>query len=317
MAYLMEISFDNSCRLARRSYVFEYEDVTFKLVQDNPRKWADHLLTIVPAVTSPEAEKAFAAACQFISAFGWEHQASVAVWETGGGGWSDDHLLKQAKPRIRTFPRVPFRGNTVGCDLHRLPDVQTNDQRVALALYREARAANSSYLQLLFYWQVMEVGRGADAVSFVDSAWRRDRAHLHVRVSDVNELPLAGRSLGQYLLDDCRHAIAHIRRKPGKMKLDLDVREERSRLARSAWVVQAFAEHYIRARLGLTKHVWLVRPRRGGVPRFMDQGTMLSVPGGVKRGYPEPRFRLSAPARRRGRSTASPRARLRAGRTLP
>src|SRR5439155_14751999 len=108
-----------------------------------------------------------------------------------------------------------------------------------------------------------------------------------------------------YLLDDCRHAIAHIRRKPGKRKVDLDVRDERSRLARSALVVQAFAGHYIRARLGLTNHVWLVRPRRGGMPKFMDERTMLSVPGGVKRGYPEPRLRLAAPARRRGRGTAS------------
>src|SRR5215472_2969072 len=109
MAYLMEISFDNSCRLARRSYIFEYGGVSFKLVQDNPRKHADHLLTVVPSATSPEAEQAFEAACQFISAFGWEHQASVAVWESGGGGWPDDRPLRLAKPGIFTFPRVPFR----------------------------------------------------------------------------------------------------------------------------------------------------------------------------------------------------------------
>jgi hypothetical protein len=89
MAYLMEICFDNSCRLARKRYVFQYRGVTFKLMQDNPRRWADHLLTIVPDHTSPEAEKAFAAACEFISAVGWEHQAGVAVWETGGRGWRD------------------------------------------------------------------------------------------------------------------------------------------------------------------------------------------------------------------------------------
>ncbi len=280
---------------------FEYRGVTFKLVQDNPRKWADHLLTIVPDHTSPEAEEAFAAACEFISAFGWEHHASVAVWEAGGGWWLDNRPLKLAKPTFRTFPRVPFRGNTVGCDLHRLPHVQTNEQRVALALYREAGAANSSYLQFFFYRQVMEVGRGADAVNFVNSAWHKDRARLHVQESEVNGLPLAGRTLGRYLLDDCRDAIAHIRRKPNKTKLDLDVREERSRLANSTWVVKAFAEYYIRARLHLTTHVWLMRPRRGGVPRFMDEQTLMSVAGGVKRGYPAPRLHLleTPPTRRR------------------
>jgi hypothetical protein len=248
----------------------------------------------VPDYRSPEVEKAFAAACEFISGFGWEHQASVAVWEAGGAGWHDDHPLKLAEPAFRSFPRVPFRGNTVRCDLSRLPHVQTNDQRVALALYREAGAANCSYLQFFFYWQVMEVGRGADAVNFVNSAWRRARARLDVRESDVNELPLAGCSLGQYLLDDCRDAIAHIRRKAGKTKLDLDVREERSRLERSTWIVKAFAAHHIRARLSLTNHVWLMRPRRGGVARFMDEKAMTSVAGDVTRAYPIPRWRLLA-----------------------
>jgi hypothetical protein len=41
MAYLMEIGFDNSCRLARKRYMFQYRGVAFKLVQDNPRRWAE------------------------------------------------------------------------------------------------------------------------------------------------------------------------------------------------------------------------------------------------------------------------------------
>ncbi len=34
MAYLMEIGFDNSCRPARKTYLFQYRDTVFKLVQD-------------------------------------------------------------------------------------------------------------------------------------------------------------------------------------------------------------------------------------------------------------------------------------------
>jgi hypothetical protein len=296
MAYLMEIGFDNSCRLARKTYLFQYNDVTFKLVQDNPRKWADHLLTIVPAYNSREADSAFAAACEFVSALGWEHRARVAVWEAGGRGWHDGHSLREAKPSIFTFPRIAFGGNVVNCDLHRLPHVQTNEQRTALALYREASAANTTYLQFLFYWQVMEVGPGADAIGFVNRAWRRDRDRIHIQQSAVDALPLQGRTLGKYLSDDCRDAIAHIRRKPGKTKLDLDVREERSRLAASTWVVKAFAEHYIRSRLGLTEYVYLVRPRRGGVPRFVDTRTLRT--NSFRRGYPAPNLRrLFEPAR--------------------
>lgn len=297
MADLMEIAFDNGCRLARKSYLFEYRGVTFKLVQDDPRKWADHLLTIVPDSKSPEGDTAFAAACEFISALGWETHRPVAVWEAGSGGWLDGRPLRAAKPTIRVPPRIPFSGNVVNCDLHRLPHVQTDDQRIALALYREADGANNNYLRFLFFWQVLEVGRGADAVDFVDSAWRKDRARLRIQQSDVDELPLGMRSLGTYLLDDCRHAIAHIRRKPGEAKLDVDKREERHRLARSTRVVKAFAEHYIRGRLALVEHVWLMRPRRGGIPLFVDRATLMT--DSFKRGYAEPRFVLRPTTHRR------------------
>jgi len=300
MNYLMEICFDNSCRLARKRYLFQYRGVTFLLVQDNPRKWADHLLTIVPAHVSREADLAFAAACEFVSALGWEHRAQVAVWEAGGRGWHDEHLLRVAKPTLFVFPRIPFGGYIINCDLHRIPNVQTDEQRIALALYREAGAANSNYLRFFFYWQVLEVGRGADALNFVNAAWRKDRTRLHIQQSDIDALPLGTRSLGSYLLDDCRDAIAHIRRKPGRAKLDLDVREERSRLERSTWVVKAFAEHYIRARLGLAEQLYLVRPRRGGVPRFVDLHTLGT--GDFKRAYPKPQLRgLFGPTRSRRR----------------
>jgi hypothetical protein len=48
MAFMMEMALDNSRRFRRKRYVFEYRRVQFMLVQDNPRKWADHLLTLVP-----------------------------------------------------------------------------------------------------------------------------------------------------------------------------------------------------------------------------------------------------------------------------
>jgi hypothetical protein len=289
MAYLMEIGFDNSCRLARKTYLFQYRDTVFKLVQDNPRRWADHLLTIVPSHNSDEADRAFAAACEFVSAIGWEHSAQVAVWESGGRGWHDSHPLRIATPTIFTFPRVAFAGNTVNCDLHRLPHVQTEDQRIALALYREAGAANTPYLQFFFYWQVMEVGPGADAVGFVNSAWRRDRQRLTIQQSEIAALPLHGRNLGSYLLDDCRNAIAHIRRRPGRAGLNLDRREERSRLATSTWVVRAFAAHYIRTRLALTEYVYLMRPRSRGVSRFVDLHTLRT--GRFRRAYAQPSLR--------------------------
>ncbi len=287
MAYLMEISFDNSCRLALNQYLFEYHGVRFKLVQDKTRKWADHLLTVVPMGDTAAQDRAFAAACEFVSALGWELHARVAVWESGGGGWPDDLPLSKAKPNIFVFPHVPFAGNLVNCHLRRLPHVKTNEQRVALALFREATSSNSVYLSFLFYWQILEVGGDDhDPASFVDETLREQPLGFYVDPAHLAELPLGSRSLGEYLSDDCRHAIAHIRRWPGKKVLDLDRRDERSRLVGSVRVIKTFAEYFVRERLGLKDYVYLVRLRRKGFPIFLDSQTIAECE--TWRAYAEP-----------------------------
>jgi hypothetical protein len=82
-------------------------------------------------------------------------------------------------------------------------------------------------------------------------------ARLSIQNSEIADLPFRGRSLGSYLLDYCRNAIAHIKRKPGRARLNLDIREERRRFAISNWIVKAFAEHYIRTRLALTEYIYI------------------------------------------------------------
>jgi hypothetical protein len=70
-----------------------------------------------------------------------------------------------------------------------------------------------TYLSFLFYWQVLEI-EGYQAIGFIDKVYRKHRTHLRLSESEISRLPLAGRSLGKYLSDDCRHAIAHITRRP-------------------------------------------------------------------------------------------------------
>ncbi len=269
MAYLMQICFGNTHRLKRKRYLFDYKGVQFKLVQNNPRKWADHLLTIVAHNDRNAQEQAFATASEFLSALAWENRAAIAVSPGGGCGWCDDLPLLKAEPNIFVFPGIPFRGNVVGYDLTQIPHIQSEAQRIALALFREARASNNDYLSFLFFWQVLEINRGSPE-DFVNKALRKHRNRLRIDQSHIYRLPLNGRSLGRYLLDDCRHAIAHIRRRPGKEKLDLDKLNERMRLLSSTHVIEAFADHYIRDVLGLTNRLYLVLRKRGEVPVFVD-----------------------------------------------
>ena len=277
MPYLMHICFDNSLRLRRKNYLFEYRGIRFKLIQDNPRKWADHLLTVLPDNKLASRERAFAAASEFLSALSWENGARIMVWGCGGRGWRKEWRLSKARPVAFTFPKIPYGGVVSGFDIATIPKVESEEQRIALTLFREAGASNSDYLSFLFYWQILET-RGEEPQGFVTKTYRKRPQGFRLNQSEVNKLPLKGRSLGEYLGDDCRHAIAHIRRKPGRKKLELDRIEERTRITISVRVVRAFAEYYISHVLNLQERLYLVRKTKRGFPIYVDRDYTWNQP---------------------------------------
>jgi hypothetical protein len=278
----MHFCFDNSSRLKRRTYYLEYAGVRFKLVQNNPRKWADVLMTIVPVNDLTAAQKAYSAASEFLSALSWENGSRISVEYCYGFGVPKGATLRESKPRGFSFPQVPFSGHAVGYDLWRIPHVENESQRVALTLFREASSSNKMFLSFLFYWQILEVG-GGDAISWATKAQRGRVPGLALPVDDLRRLPLAGRPLGNYLNDDCRHAIAHIRRRPGKKVLEFDVSVESRRLAVSTKIAQRLARHYIRAVLRVNKTMYLVRKGGRGFPCYVPEEWLSTNHGVVLR----------------------------------
>jgi hypothetical protein len=266
--FLMHIAFDNTRRLVRNHYCFEYRGIQFKLVQNNPRKWADQLLTIIPMNDEAAQEKAFSVAAEFLSALGWENNSTVSLWFSGGAGLQTPSL-RSSKPIVYTFPRVAYEGLTRGYDLVTIPHIKNDSQRIALALFREANASNNDYLSFLLFWQVLEVD-GTEPIGFVNRTYRKASSKLGLDSETMRTLPLGGRSLGYYLYDDCRNAIGHIRRKPGKTSLDVDRSSERLRLARSVTVIKKFAEYYICEHLDLKERLFLCSRSRREIPRYMD-----------------------------------------------
>ena len=84
MGFLMHIGFDNSSRLWKKVFYFEYKGIRFKLIQNNPRKWCDVLLTIIPSHNNEEAKnEAYLKASEFLSALSWENNSLVKVQEEG------------------------------------------------------------------------------------------------------------------------------------------------------------------------------------------------------------------------------------------
>ena len=265
----MHFCFDNARRLKRTTYYLQYRGVRFKLIQNNPRKWSDVLLTLVQQNDKDAQARAFAAAGEFLSALSWQNSSPISVRNAGGFGVRDSVRLRQARCRVFSPPRQAFMTNSVGYDITRLPSVETDRQRIALTLIREALSSNKDLLSFLFYWQVLEVG-GDNPVRWINKMYHKQS---RVRVSQHERaiLDLKGRRLGESLQDDCRHAIAHIRRRAGKRALKFDVSEENRRNAVSTNVIERFAKLYVKDTLDLCQVVTLVRKGGRGFPTYVDK----------------------------------------------
>lgn len=270
----MHIAFDNPVRLIRNVYFFEYEQVRFKLIQQSKCKWADTLLTIVESIDSDAAHRAFTAAGKFASAFGWVNRIGVPIHHTGGFGIPASFRLRQAQSRISVFSTIPHRDRESkrGYSLSPIAKISSESQRIGLILFREAKSSNKAMLSLLLYWQILEILH--DPVVWTNKILRSRPPELRGIGEYLRRLPLEGRRPGDYLLEDCRHAIAHIQRKAGRRALRFDDNQENARIAISARVTEQLAEYYIRTELTVAASLYRVRPRSGGFPVYLDGATI-------------------------------------------
>lgn len=271
MAYLMTIGFDNSSRLCRDTWYFEYRGVRFKLIQNNCRKWCDVLLTTLPSMSDRAAQdNAYATASEFLCAVSWQNNSRVIMHNLGGSGYPDNRGLRPAKCTFFSFPKIAFPGWTVGYNISVLPHIQTDDQRTALLLFRDALSSNHSYLSFLFFWQILEIAC-KDPIGWVNKTIKRHPPLLRLMRNEVGRLPLGSQSVGNYLQDDCRNAIAHIKRRAGERRLLLDSAVDLQRIQASTRVVQALAAYHIRNNLGLNSRLHLVRAKGYDFPLYADE----------------------------------------------
>jgi len=277
----MDIGFDNGSRLCRNVYYFEYKGIRFKLIQNNIRKWRDTLLTIIPERNNEEAKnRAYITASEFLSALSWQNNSLVKLGPSGGRGIPENFQLRKAKCSSRTFPKIPFSGHKVGYDICCIPEVDNEEQRDALFLFREASACNNNYLSFLFFWQILEIGKG-DPIGWINKAWRKNRNKISLPNTHIERLHLNGKSLGQYF-KDYRDAIAHISTLKAKdLRLKLDLPAENIRITYSTWVIQEFGRFYIRNKLKVEKSMYLLRKRGKGFPTYLTEEDAKRFPGTI------------------------------------
>jgi len=124
-------------------------------------------------------------------------------------------------------------------------------------------------LSFLQYWQILEIA-GDDPCRWVDDlCCRLPRPDVPWR--DIDQLSLGSRSLGEYLYEDCRNAIAHIKRWPGRATLKFDLAMESRRLAISTRLVESLARLYILERLKLRGKMRLIPGNDPVFPVFVDE----------------------------------------------
>ena len=276
-AYVLHIAFDNTRRLRRNVYYFRYKDQLFKLIQNNPKKHSDVLLTIIDAPGGMDEEVAYSFASEFLSALSWEIGSQVSMRHSGGYGARAGMSLRSAQcalydtPKLATH-RSPFRNFSID----RIAKITRQEQGTALSLFRDAYACNHLYLSFFLYWQVLETtgGQGSTIANLlysgIGNAQRLDDA--------VSQLRLGSRTLGEYLWDDCRNAIAHIRRDNDRTSIRLDNAADNRRILISTYIVEELARYFIRNTLGVSEVLHLVRCPGTPYPLYADGDYVSSHP---------------------------------------
>jgi hypothetical protein len=271
----MHIGFDNSSRFCRNIYYFEYKKIRFKLIQNDYRKSCDVLLTIIDNHNNKKAiNDAYSAASEFLSALSWNNNSKIKMRHLGGNSVAENRNLRKARC-VCFVPRTPFYYST-GYDICEIPKIETNEQKIALLLFMEALSSNNMYFTYLRLYQIIETG--GNPKGWIDNTLSTQRNKVPILDDDIKHLHLRGSSVGEYLKDDCRHAIAHIIRNTGKVEIKLDSIEDYRKVGTALHLMEKLAKFYIKNELKLNKYLYLVRKNGKGFPVFVDAEDMKQYP---------------------------------------
>lgn len=281
----MKISFDSSVRLKRNVYYFKYRSHEFKLIQHRSPIYKNALFTIVQDCNEEYINSGYSAASQFLAAFSWEHSSKVVMsLGHGGSGINENFKLRSAK--CHAFGHSVYRKRRAGgFDIDVIPSLETPDQRTALILYRDAKSSNHIYLSFLLFWQIMDIQCGGKPSVWVNQVYKKYEKIPSVFDQDMHLLRFNGKpfnewlnknntSIGEYLLDDCRHAIAHIKRTSGRTPIRLDNATDNQRISWSLKIVHTCAKIYIEEHLKLDKRMYLVKRKDEQVPFYVESGQL-------------------------------------------
>lgn len=185
--------------------------------------------TLVENGTEDDWDRAAEALQRLLSALAFHYNTRIESRRTKGGSGESDLLHTYGAVE----PSDTFAGQCVSAPVrvHLEDDPQL---RVAVGVYREALSAGSPFYRFLAFWNVL------DAVFNGDEAARD--AFLRARATGIHAVPnAAGADVAKYLLQDSRHAIAHVVRDGSRATIDPDAPADRERLELDAYCLHDLA----------------------------------------------------------------------------
>lgn len=268
----MHIGFDNSARLWKNVFYFKYKGIRFKLIQNNSKMYRDVLLTVIPDENNIELiNNAYLIASEFIASLSWQLNSFAKVEYLGGSGKQENIILRKARCSMFDYHKIAFCGGSKNNEISVIPEIENNEQREALILFREAKSTNNNYLSFLFFWQILEINFG-NSINWINKAYRKNRNKLNISEDYINGLPLKGRKLGYYFHDDFRNAIAHLfKRTKGKRKIRIDTPNDNILISKGRIIIEEFARFFIENELKLKKELYLVRKGGKGFPIYVNK----------------------------------------------
>ncbi|MBI3590512.1 MAG: hypothetical protein HY094_03925 [Candidatus Melainabacteria bacterium] len=222
--------------------------ITFKGVELLLRpETSDHSASVVIKLNKEiDSKKALEITRGFLSALSWIERINIKDTITTGGS-SPIYVGNSKKFDFRVYSLGIFEEEF-------LPEVSNKQQKLALALYREAQYLNSIFYQFLSFYKIINVlyKRDKDQINWINQAVKKIERGNTIRTSEgvdrIIELERGGKDIGKYLYVSCRCAVAHAN---PKNNMNPESLEDEQKLQNDMPIIKRLAEYFIENELGI------------------------------------------------------------------
>lgn len=242
---LLSYAFDSTCTFNFRKCVFKFENREFAMVPGDTYT-CDVVHTI--AKNSTERDAIFQLIHRFLYRYGWANRCSFHFAGHVAQGISQQSSLNDIK--FTFIINRKYRNLLVNFD--RIVPPVAPELELALSLFNDANYTNDLFYRFLCFWKILQINlpgrRKLPAHKWIDDRFSDGTVSLP---GYLHDLVPSGTSLGEFLKDECRNAIAHITREPTVLSYKASDCEK---IGRACTAIEPFVEYFIRRALDMPEH---------------------------------------------------------------